>query len=365
MPDALKDTLYDGPFFDLLGEAIQAAYPAFDRAAFEARVFDETWEGLALKARMRQTTLALRASLPEDYRTALGILREAASHMPGGQFGAMTLPDFVELYGLEDWEVSLPALEQFTQLISSEFAVRPFILKDPPRMMSQMLDWAGHENEHVRRLASEGCRPRLPWAIALPIFQQDPALILPVLERLKQDSSEYVRRSVANNLNDIAKDNPAVVLDVAGRWLAIDTPEMLALIRHALRTLVKQGDLAALELLGYPRHAAVNVRNLSVTPEIVPEGGDLSFAFDVVSEGQEPQELMIDYILHLKRANGQQTPKVFKLATRTLLPGESASYTRKFSFRPISTRRYYPGEHAIEIQINGALHGRVDFRVEG
>ncbi len=363
MPDALKDTQYDTTFFESLIAAIQTAYPAFDAAAFRARVFDPTWDDLALKARMRHTTQALRATLPGDYRAALGILREAARHMPFGHFGAMTLPDFVEQYGLEDWEASLPALEQFTQLISSEFAVRPFILQDPPRMMAQMLDWAGHPSEHVRRLASEGCRPRLPWGMALPIFQADPAPILPILERLKQDPSEYVRRSVANNLNDIAKDNPQVVLDVLRGWGSIDTPEMAALIKHALRTLVKQGHPDALALLGYAHGAAVTLRNLRVEPAVVPAEGEITFSFDVVAEGDAPQNLMIDYILHLKRANGGQTPKVFKLAQRTLQPGEVASLTRRFSFQPVTTRRYYPGEHGLEIQINGVAFGRVDFVV--
>ncbi|MBN2469582.1 MAG: DNA alkylation repair protein [Anaerolineae bacterium] len=363
MPDALKDSQYDDVFFDTLIAAIQRAYPAFDAAAFRARVFDSTWDDLALKARMRHVTQALRATLPEDYRAALDILRDAARHTTFAHFGAMSLPDFVEQYGLDDWEASLPALEQFTQQISGEFAVRPFILQDPPRMMARMLDWAGHPNEHVRRLASEGCRPRLPWGMALPVFKADPGPILPVLERLKEDPSEYVRRSVANNLNDIAKDNPQVVLDVLRDWRSIDTPEMAALIKHALRTLVKQGDPAALALLGYGHDAAVAVRDLRVTPAVVPEGGDLSFSFDVISEGDAPQRLVIDYVLHLKRANGEQTPKVFKLAERTLQPGEVASLTRRFSFRPVTTRRYYPGEHGLEIQINGQSCARVDFMV--
>lgn len=364
MPDALKDTLYDDAFFDSLIAAMQAAYPAFDGPAFRALVFDSAWDGLSLKQRMRHTTLALGATLPEDYRAALGILRTAADHMPHGRFGAMTFPDFVEVYGMADWEASLPALEQFTQLISSEYAVRPFILQDPPRMMAQMRAWADHPNEHVRRLASEGSRPLLPWGVKLPLFQTDPTPILPILEALKEDPSEYVRRSVANNLNDIAKDNPQVVLDVVRPWQVIDTPEMRALTAHALRTLVKRGNLGALELLGYGRDAAVEVRNLTVTPDVVPEGGELTFSFEVVSTGDAPQPLMIDYIVHLMRANGQQTPKVFKLAKRTLAPGESVSLTRKFSFRPISTRRYYPGAHAIEIQINGAAFGKQAFEVQ-
>ena len=352
MAEALKN-MYNRAYLDDLSAAIQSHLPPYDPGAFLARVLDDQWQGRALKERMRHITTALGGALPEDYRAALDILRRAAPALADYGFENMVFPDFVGLYGLDDWEVSMPALEQFTQLISAEYAVRPFIVKDQDRMMAQMLQWADHQNHQVRRLASEGCRPRLPWGVALPALKANPLPILPILEQLKLDPSESVRRSVANNLNDIAKDNPDVVIGLLRRWQTHDTQEMRWIIDRALRTLVKKGNPEAFELLGYPACPEVEVRNLAVGPETVPMGGEVTFSFEIESRGQTPQNLMIDYVVHLMRANGQLTPKVFKLTRRTLAPGETVRITKKHSFRPVTTRRYYPGEHAIEVQVNG------------
>ena len=216
MAEPLKN-MFNQAYLDDLGAAIQSHYPPFDTRAFLARVIDDQWEGRALKERMRHITTVLHGFLPQDYRTALDILRRVAPTLSQYGFENRIFPDFVGLYGLDDWEASISSLEQFTQLISAEYAVRPFILRDQERMMAQMLQWACRQNHQVRRLASEGCRPRLPWGVALPALQANPSPILPILERLKRDPSEAVRRSVANNLNDIAKDNPDVVIGLLRR----------------------------------------------------------------------------------------------------------------------------------------------------
>jgi 3-methyladenine DNA glycosylase AlkC len=364
MAEALKN-MFNAGFFEALSGALERVCPAFDRAAFLARIYDDDWEGRELKARMRHITLTLRARLPGDYRAALHSLRQAAASLDGFNFETMIFPDFVEVYGLDDWEVSIPALEQFTQQCSAEFAVRPFIMRDQARMMAQMLAWTGHPSPHLRRLASEGCRPRLPWAMALPALKADPAPILPVLERLKADESEYVRRSVANNLNDIAKDHPDVVINTLRRWGAQDTLAMRALVSHALRTLVKAGHPTALELLGYTNEAAFAVKELTVEPATIPLGGTVTIAFAVESLGDKPQQALIDYVMHLMGANGQGRPKVFKLTKRTLAPGETLTIRKQHSFRPVTTRAYYPGEHVVEIQINGVRSGRCAFMVTG
>jgi len=363
MPEALKDMFFKSAYFDALNAAIQSVYPAFDAQTFVERVHDDRWEGRALKERIRHITIVLYDLLPADYRTALDILRRAAAVLEYRDFGVMIFPDFVELYGLDDWEPSLPALEQFTQMMSAEFAVRPFIARDPARMMAQMDEWSRHKSASVRRLASEGCRPRLPWGMALNALKADPTPILPILERLKDDESEDVRRSVSNNLNDISKDNPQVVIDVARRWLVDDKPEVRAIVSHALRTLVKKGDPAALELLGYggSGSAAVNVNSLTVDPLLIPIGSSITLSFELESLGDEPQNLMIDYVIYHMRANGKQTPKVFKLTKKVLAPGERTVITRRHSFEPVTTRKYYPGAHAIEIQVNGARVGRFEF----
>lgn len=362
MPEPVKN-MYNEQFFARLTASISRVYPAFDTGAFMAGIHDDHWDTREFKERMRHITLTLHCTLPNDYRTAIDILCRASYGTPDGLLG-ITLCDFVELYGLDDWVASLPALEQLTQLASAEFAVRPFIVKDQDRMMAQMLKWAHHEKDSVRRLASEGSRPRLPWGIALAAFKADPTPILPILEQLKCDESESVRRSVANNLNDIAKDNPQITLEVLRRWQVHDTPEMQALTRHALRTLIKQGNPDALALLGYRNGADVEVKNLTVSPAVIPMGNKVMFSFEVESLSDEPQDLVIDYVMYFPRANGKQSPKVFKLSQRTLKPGETIKISRQYDFKPITTRRYYPGEHAIQLQINGEQFERCSFMVE-
>lgn len=346
-----------------LADAVLAVYPAFDRAAFLARVFDDGWAARELKQRMRHITVILGDHLLADYRAALGILRAALPHLAHQGFEKMVFPDFVEVNGLDDYEASIPALELFTQHMSAEFAIRPFIVRYPARTMAQMLAWTQHPNADVRRLASEGCRPRLPWGMALPALQADPSPILPILEVLKDDPSEMVRRSVANNLNDISKNQPALVIELLRRWQADGSREMAALISHALRTLVKAGDPQALGLLGYAQSPAIDISNVVVEPAVIPLGSEVVLTFDVTSTGEVSQELVIDYVVYLVRANGSQTPKVFKLNKRTIQPGETLHIRKKHSFAPVTTRVYYPGTHAIRPQVNGQLGNLVAFDV--
>ncbi len=360
MDTALKN-IFNEQSLTALATAIQQAYPNFDRQGFTARVFDEGWAARELKERMRHITTVLHRHLPSDYRTALDILSKALPLLSDYGFETMVFPDYVEVYGLDDWEASIPALEQFTQQVSAEFAIRPFIARYPERTLAKMLEWARHKDPRVRRLASEGCRPRLPWAMALPALKADPSPILPILQVLKGDRSESVRRSVANNLNDISKDNPDMVLEVLERWQTDATDEIHRITSHALRTLVKQGHPEALELLGYPSQPAVGVRKLTVEPASIQMGETVTFSFEVASLSDQPQNLMIDYVVHLMRANGKQTPKVFKLTKKSLQPGQVLQITKQHSFAPVTTRKYYPGEHAIEPKINGRLFERAEF----
>ena len=344
-----------------LAEALQAEYVQFDKTSFMAQVFSADWDDLELKQRMRRITESLDGLLPRDYRAALGVMRGALPRLPEQGFEKMVFPDFIEVYGLDDYEASIPALELFTQSVSAEFAIRPFILRYPDQTMAQMLAWSQHKSPHVRRLASEGCRPRLPWALALPALKADPAPVLPILEQLKQDESESVRRSVANNLNDIAKDNPDVVIGVLQEWQQIETTEMRRLTRHALRTLLKQGNPQALELLGYPSDPAIGVHDLAVVPGAIQLGDKVTLSFVIESLSDKPQNLMIDFVVYYMKANGKQAPKVFKLTQKTLPPGERLPVSKTISFQPISTRKYYSGEHGIAPQVNGRLFERVTF----
>jgi 3-methyladenine DNA glycosylase AlkC len=363
MPEALKETLFSQQVVEKFAGSIAGAHPAFDRTDFLQKVFDSSWNGLELKARMRHMTLCLKQTLPEDYRTALDILRKAAELMTTGGFVCMVFCDFAALYGLDDWDVSLPALGQFTCLCSAEYAVRPFIIQNQERMLAQMLVWAGDENVHCRRLASEGCRPRLPWGVGLPALKADPLPILPILERLKDDPEDYVRRSVANNLNDIAKDNPTIVIEVLKAWKAQGVAAFDGIANRALRTLIKSGDPAALALVDVVHGSQIEVIDLKVEPQTIPAGGEVVFSFRLHSIAPGIQNLVVDYVIHLVRANGKQSPKVFKLAKKQLSPGETVGFTKKHSFRKITTRRYYPGLHLIEIQVNGVGCGRAEFYI--
>lgn len=355
--------MFNPPFVAALSQALQTAYPAFDQAGFTAQIFDAAWAARELKARMRHLTTTLHQFLPGPYRTNLPILQQAARQLDRYGFERMIFPDYVEVYGLDDWAASLPVLTEFTQFASAEFAVRPFLLQDLPAMMRQMRAWSQHADCNVRRLASEGCRPRLPWAMRIPALLADPTPILPILEQLKDDPAETVRRSVANNLNDIAKDHPQVVVDLLQRWQPSATPEVRWVINHALRTLVKQGHSPALHLLGYGAAPSLIVRNLSIEPATVALGNTARFSFEIVSQSDQPQELVIDYVVHYRKANGRLAPKVFKLSKVTLQPAQVLRLQRTVSFRPITTRVYYPGEHTIAPQINGVLYPEVRFKV--
>ena len=344
-----------------LAAAIQTIYPGFAAEAFETQVLDDAWDGRELMSRVRHITHVLHGFLPADYAAAVAILREASPRLDSYGFQNLVFTDYVGAYGLDDWDASMGALEQFTQQTSAEFAVRPFILRDPTRMLAQMLAWAASKSPDVRRLASEGSRPRLPWGIALRSLQADPSPLLPILEELKLDESEYVRRSVANSLNEIAKDHPDLAIGLLGRWQQHDTEEMHWLTKHALRTLLKRGHPGALELLGYHPDPAIEVRNLRVLPAVVQSGGTVALSFDVVSADATAQKLMIDFVVYMMRANGSLTPKVFRLTEKTIAPGDVLHIAKEFSFRPVSSRRYYPGDHAISPKINGQEYGRAEF----
>ncbi|MCP4426682.1 MAG: DNA alkylation repair protein [Chloroflexi bacterium] len=363
MPEPLKN-MFNAQTVAALAKAIQSNYPSFPPEVFLTDVFDAAWNGRELKQRIRHITTVLHNRLPHNYDEALIILRQTIPLLGEQGFEKMVFPDFVEVYGLDDYETSIAALEWFTQFVSAEFAIRPFIQRYPQQTMKQMLNWANHKHPGVRRLASEGCRPRLPWGMGLSALKADPSPILPILEQLKRDESESVRRSVANNLNDISKDNPKTVVDILQRWHSLDTDEIRWITNHALRTLVKQGHPGALELLGYPSQPQIAIRNVTIDPDIVPIGGSLTFSFEIESLSDQPQNLMIDYVVYLMRKNGRQTPKVFKLSKKTLPPRATVNIAKKHSFAPVTTRKYYPGAHAIEPKVNGQLFEQVEFAIK-
>lgn len=348
----LLKNMFDIESVSALGRAITEASPRFDQAAFLDAVFAEPWHGLELKERMRHIAVVLHEMLPGTYREQLGVLLGAVRSTPPG-FPAMVYSDFVEAFGTGDWEASVPALARFTTLASAEFAIRPFIAADRERAIAQLEAWASDGDPAVRRLASEGCRPRLPWGMRLHELVSDPRPILPILETLCDDPDESVRRSVANNLNDISKDHPDVVVEVVRSWLRRPAEHTTTTARHALRTLLKRGDRDALEILGYRPDPAVALSDLMVDPDVVPIGGNARLSFRLHSTGNALQALMVDYAIHYVKANGSTSPRVFKLRTLDLEPGDQIQLERRLRFAQLSTRTHRPGTHAVEVIVNG------------
>lgn len=360
MTERLKDLFFSDKFITELGSAISGVYPGFDQAEFYRLLYADGWESKELKQMMHHITHCLAATLPKDYPHALNILNEIAPNFEG--FNAMIFPDYVEKYGLDDWELSLPALAFFTRLCSSEFAIRPFIEKDPERAMSYMYKWAEDENFHLRRLASEGCRPRLPWAISLPVFKRDPTPILRIMETLKDDPVEYVRKSVANNLNDISKDHPEVVLDICERWHG-QSKNRDWIVKRACRTMLKAGNKRALILFGFGDPGQIEVTNLSFDRQALAIGDDLRFSFEIKLNDSETRRVRLEYIVDFVKANHKISRKIFQLKEAEFATG-SYPITRKHSFKELSTRKHYPGEHQFTIVVNGVekATGIVDLR---
>jgi len=356
MADLLKHA-YNDVFIKKLAGLLSEQAENFNKKTFTARVFDQDWNNRELKSRMDHITRCVHDSLATDYVTALSYLKPIAECFSG--FEAMLFPHYVELYGQKDLRHSISALEHFTCFSSSEFAVRPFIINSPDKMMKQMLRWSKHKNYHVRRLASEGCRPRLPWAMALPAFKKNPGLIFPVLEQLKTDDSEYVRKSVANNLNDIAKDHPDTVKQLAADWLGHDSKTDW-IVKHGCRTLLKQGDKNTLALFGYHPADHIAVSAFKITSEQLSIGDTLEFSFKLSSKTQPLGKIRVEYVIDYVKSTGRHTQKVFKISESDV-DDKNKSFKRKQSLRNMSTRKHYPGKHYLSIVINGVMQKKIAF----
>jgi 3-methyladenine DNA glycosylase AlkC len=342
--DWFNETLYRS-----LGSQLRALAPEFDEATF----LQLTLDGLAersLMQRMRQTSVALGVTLPGGYRDQVAVLRALAPGL-GHSFIGCVLSDFVGVHGLDDPDFSLDSLRFFTCFGSAEFAIREFLARDLDRTLAVMRCWALDSNEHVRRLASEGSRPRLPWGKRLEALVRDPAPVLSLLDTLRLDDSLYVRKSVANHLNDIAKDHPSIVLGMIAEWDLVE-PKLKWIATQALRTLVKQGNPDALGLLGFTGGAAVTAE-LLVHPRQLSLGDRLKIEAQICSTSLDDQVLAVDYVVHYVKASGKTAPKVFKWAQLSLAAGATAVLTKTQVIKDFTTRRHYPGLHRVELQING------------
>lgn len=352
---ALKD-MFNAAFYRKVAKETAAVYPKFDGKRFLTLALAYL-DDLNLLQRLRRTTESLHATLPPGYEKSLAILRRLPDRVSTG-FVGLFLPDYVGLYGLDHFDVSMDALKFFTPFGSSEFGIRPFLRQDLRRTLKVMEKWARDPDEHVRRLASEGCRPRLPWSFRLDALVADPSPTSKILETLKADPSLYVRKSVANHLNDITKDHPVWVLDRIEGW-NLENAYTAWIAKRALRTLIKAGDRRALAVIGAGHAAEVRVKSFTVSPRKIRLGDTVTLTLDLVS--QVRQKLVIDYTVHYVKKSGAASAKVFKWKELHAGEGETVAISRRQVIKDFSTRKHMAGHHRVDVLINGAVFGEDGF----
>ncbi len=356
---ALKE-IFNLERLEHIASEMTAVYPAFDAKGFLKHAKAGLAE-LSVMQRVARVSESLHAVIPLDYAQTLKLLYALAPRLNSG-FVSLCLPHYVASYGLDDFKRSMAALKYFTPFGSAEFAIRPFLLHDFERTLAVMQTWSLDDNDHVRRLASEGSRPRLPWSFRLAKVQANPALCAPILDNLKADSSLYVRKSVANHLNDITKDHPDWVLGLIEGW-NLDNPHTAWIARHALRSLIKQGNTRALTIMGAGAKAEVKLHHLSVTPAVITLGERINLSFSLESTAATAQKLVVDYAIDYVKSAGHSAAKVFKLKAFTLGAGERQSIRREQHIRALTTRKHYPGRHAVHVLVNGERLGSAEFEL--
>lgn len=376
MPEPFKNKFNSILVLELAKHLERAAgASAFDRSAFVESATSDL-DQLTLKQRSLQITRALADCLPSDFCRACEIV-QAVMHPDENAplaeqvmdehgvrgWAIMPLADFVATHGLQQFDLSMHMLAHLTKRFTAEFAVRSFIIKDLQQALIHLRAWAEDDNVHLRRLASEGSRPRLPWGIQIPSLIADPLPLLPVLERLRDDPCDYVRKSVANHLNDVAKDHPSVVVDVARRWLVNAPSTRQRLVRHACRTLVKQGRQDILQLMGIDKAVTESV-DFGLAPQDVTLGDAVELVVQITSSSAHSQELLLDYIVHFRLANGRVGKKVYKWKRLTLPAGEAVQLRKQHPLRSITTRIFYSGLHRIELQLNGHVVAERTFNLQ-
>lgn len=351
---------YNEIFIDQLAKAIKKEYSNFNINSFKTSVFDNHWDNLELKERMHHITYNMHLHLPFDYTKQINIINKIVSQFNG--LTAMIFPNFVEKYGMTDYKTSIEALELYTQYSTSEFAIRPFIIKHPTKTINQMIVWSKHPNHHVRRLASEGCRPLLPWAMKLKDLVIDPTPIIPILENLKNDNEDYVYRSVANNLNDISKHHPELVIKLCKNWKKDASKNTEWLIKHALRTLLKQGNLEAMKLFGFGDTHGIKINELKLEKTNINIGDSTYFNLNLTNQSKTAK-FRLEYIIMYLKKNGKHNPKVFQLKEITISNHETIDLRKKLTFTDFTTRKHYQGKHFLILKVNGVELKKIEFEL--
>lgn len=361
MATALKD-IYSNVYISKLAKHLANEFSNFQEDKFLQRIFNEGWSELSLKERMRHVTVSMHDFLPKDYEQVIKVLQKIAPDFSDNALASIIFPDYVEVYGLNDWEVSMKALECFTQYSTSEFAVRPFFLQNPNLLINQMFIWSKHPNHHIRRLASEGIRPRLPWGIGLKTLKKNPGPIIPILENLKEDGSLYVRKSVANNMNDISKDHPDLVIQLAKQWKG-KHPHTDWILKHGCRGLLRKGNKEALSIFGFQSADSIKVETLSIKNSDLKIGDSLEFAFKIKGENVNPQTLRVEYAIDFVKARGSRNKKIFYIKEAKLPIQGKLIFQKTHSLQDLTTRKHYPGLHTLSIIVNGESKNSINFEI--
>ncbi len=372
MAEQLKN-LFGPQMVHRTARSIAQVYPDFDAAGFTKQALVD-FEQLELTPRCQQIANAMATWLPDNREQAIEIIIDSlgpelencdpTDASPSGDpeiddnpmsgFFYMSHGYFLAEHGGDHFNAVMRANYEITKRATSEFSIRTPLRDHTEATLHELQSWATDSNVHVRRCVSEGTRPRLPWSFRLKNFQDDPTEVLRLLEILKDDPVEYVRRSVANNLNDIAKDHPDVVVEVALRWWTDADDNRRRLVKHGLRTLIKAGNPGALDVLGYGPSSPAVVGTVSIEPAKLPIGDKVKLEVRIDNPSEEPCHALVDLRIHFVKANGSTSPKVFKGSELSLDAGESSIVRKTISVAQHTTRTHYPGEHTVEVMINGS-----------
>ena len=351
--------MFSEALVDKLSNDISIVDRGFDSKSFQKAIIDESWADRELKNRANHIAEKFDQFLPYSFEKQVEILSKVAQNFNG--FVGTIFPTFIEKYGLDDPEISIPTLADFTTYSTSEFAIRPFLVKYPETLKT-LYKWSTHENYHVRRLASEGCRPLLPWATKLHQFVVDPAPIIPILKNLRNDPEDYVYRSVANNLNDISKNQPELVLDLCKDWVN-ESKTTHWVSKHALRTLLKKGNQEAMQLFGFGSINSIVITEFNLNHSSIAIGDETVFNITLQNTGRTAK-FRLEYAISYLRQNGQHKEKVFQLRELEIKQNEVVRFSKKLSFKELSTRKHYAGEHYITLKINGKSTETIHFKLE-
>ncbi len=362
----MTDSYYKERFFtkhslNAMMTALSKHYPRLDTEKFKNLIYDSKWENRVIMQRMRHVAECMHKVLPDSFEESVEILLKASPEIRGWE--CMSLSNYVEIYGQKFWDKSMSALVEFTKYGSSEFGIRRFLANEPEKTAAFLEGLTDDNNEEVRRYASEGCRPRHPWGIDLPVFKKNPSFILPILEKLKNDESEYVRRSVANNLNDISKDNPDTVLEIAEQWYG-QSPNTDRIVKHACRTLLKAGNRRALVLFGFGNSKNLIVSDFQLDKKVITLGGEkITFTYLLEVKAKKETKVRLEYGMYFMKANGKLRRKVFKISEKSYQPG-FYRISKKHKFIDLTTSKHYKGTHCVSLIVNGDEKDKLEFMLK-